>query len=195
MNTRDTADRLEKFGVSFGTPPALHAVRLPAGFTAAAITALVVTCTGCINPFAPGRDNSPAESTCDPRKAEGILQCFQAAYTFRDTTVYGPLIGQDFVFLYRDYDLGIDVSWGRDDEMRSTFGLFQNAQKLDLIWNGTVPPADDSTTLSLVLGFNLTVVFNPSDIEVVNGYASLSLARARTVDPWKIVRWRDESQY
>jgi hypothetical protein len=150
---------------------------------------------GCINPFAPGRDNSPAESTCDPRTVDGVFQCFQTAYTFRDTTVYGPLISQDFVFVYRNYDLGIDISWGREDEMRSTYGLFHNAQKLDLIWNATVSSSTESTTVSITRGFNLTIVFNPSDIERVDGYANLTLQRNRASDPWKIVRWRDESNY
>lgn len=149
----------------------------------------------CINPFAPGRDDSPAESSCDPRTIDGIFQCFQAAYTFRDTTVYGPLIGASFVFLYRNYDLGIDISWGRDDEMRSTYGLFQNAQKLDLIWNNVISSSTDSTTVTVIRGFNLTIVFNPSDIERIDGYANLTLERIRTTDPWKIVRWRDESNY
>ncbi len=154
-----------------------------------------LTLTGCINPFAPGRDDSPAETGCDPHTIDGVLQCFQAAYTFRDTTVYGPLISQEFVFVYRNYDLGIDISWGRDDEMRSTYGLFQNAQKLDLIWNTTVSTVAESTAVNITLGFNLTIVFNPSDIERVDGYANLTLQRSRSSDPWKIVRWRDESNY
>ena len=156
---------------------------------------LFLTCSSCVNPFAPARDDSPAEAACDPRTQEGIFQCFQAAYTFRDTTVYGQLIGQDFIFAYRDYDLSIDVSWGRDDEMRSTYGLFQNAQKLDLIWNNIISESSDSSSVNIVRGFNLTIVFNPSDIERVDGYANLTLARSRSGDPWKIVRWHDESNY
>jgi hypothetical protein len=147
----------------------------------------------CLNPFAPGWDLSPAESTCDPNTIEGVFQCFQAAYTFRDTTVYGQLLGADFIFIYRNYDLGIDVTWGRDDEMRSTFGLFQNAQKLDLIWNNIISTSAESTSVNVVRGFNLTLVFNPSDIERVDGYANLTLSRTRVTDPWQIVRWRDES--
>ena len=167
------------------------------GFAARAIFAglLATTGTSCINPFAPGWDLSPAESTCDPNTVEGIFQCFQAAYTFRDTTVYGQLLGADFVFIYRNYDLGIDVTWGRDDEMRSTFGLFQNAQKLDLIWNNIISTSAESTSVNVVRGFNLTLVFNPSDIERVDGYANLTLSRTRVTDPWQIVRWRDESNF
>jgi hypothetical protein len=143
----------------------------------------VVINISCLNPFAPGYDTSPVESTCDPSTIEGLFRCFQNSYTFRDTTVYGQLLADGFVFIYRNYDLGIDVTWGRDDDMRTTFGLFQNAQKLDLIWNNIVSTSVDSTRV------------NPSDIERVDGYANLTLERSRITDPWKIIRWRDESNF
>jgi len=151
--------------------------------------------TGCLNPFAPGRDDSPAESTCDPTTIDGVFRCFQAAYTFRDTSVYGQLLGADFIFVYRDYEKGIDVTWGRHDEMRTTYGLFQNAQRLDLIWNIYLARTEDDTSANVIRGFSLTITFNPSDIQPVTGYANFTFRRARTTDPWKIVRWRDESNF
>ena len=156
---------------------------------------VLLALSGCINPFAPGIDTSPAESACDPHTIEGAFLCFQSAYTFRDTTVYGPLIDPSFVFAFRNYDLGIDVSWGRDDEMRSTYGLFQNAQKLDLIWNNIISSSADSSTVNVVRGFNLTIVFSANDIERVDGYANLTFGRTDAASPWKIVRWHDESNY
>ena len=157
------------------------------------LVALVVL--SCANPFAPGLDNSPAVSSCDPSTVDGIFRCFQVAYTFRDTAVYGQILDPNFVFVYRDYDLGVDVTWGRDDEMRSTYGLFRNAQKLDLIWNTVVSTDADSTTVNVVRGFNLTLTFNAADIERVDGYANITMRRDRIVDPWRIVRWRDESNF
>jgi hypothetical protein len=150
---------------------------------------------GCLNPFAPGRDDSISASACDPTTIPGIFQCFQAAYTFRDTTAYGPLLADNFVFVYRDYERGIDVTWGRDDEMRASYGLFRNAQRLDLIWNSIVSSAQDSTQMNIVRSFNLTITFNPTDVERVDGYANLTFERARATDPWKIIRWRDESNF
>lgn len=155
----------------------------------------VLLASGCLNPFAPGLEETPAQSACDPLTIDGVFQCFQAAYTFRDTTLYGQLIDGEFVFVYRDYDLGIDVTWGRDDEMRTTYGLFRNAQKLDLIWNNIVNTSAESTRVTVVRGFNLTVVFNPSNVERVDGYANFVFSRVNTADPWKIVRWRDESNF
>ena len=145
------------------------------------------------NPFAPSLDLSPAQSTCNPHSVEGVFHCFQNAYTFRDTTIYGQLLGSDFVFVYRDYDLGIDVTWGRDEEMRTTYGLFQNVQNLDLIWNNIVSITPDST--NVVRGFNLTITFNANDIIRVDGYANITLSRGSPTEPWKIVRWRDESNF
>lgn len=162
---------------------------------AAAVLVALAGGIGCLNPFAPGVDDSPAEATCDPASIDGVFRCFQAAYTFRDTTLYGSLIDPSFIFVYRNYDLSIDVTWGRDDEMRTTFGLFQNAQKLDLIWNNIVQTAAESTHVNIVRGFNLTVIFNPSNIERIDGYANFTFSRARSSDPWKIVQWRDESNY
>jgi hypothetical protein len=79
--------------------------------------------------------------------------------------------------------------------MRSTYNLFQNAQKIDLIWNNITSTSIDSTRVNVVRGFNLTITFNPSDIEQVNGNANLTMERARITDPWMIVRWRDESNF
>ena len=160
------------------------------------LLALVLSArSGCVNPFAPGRDDTPSGSTCDPLTIEGVFLCFQSAYSFRDTTLYGSLISPEFVFVYRDYDLGIDVTWGRDDEMRTTYGLFQNAQKLDLIWNAILTTAAEPTRVTIVRGFTLTIVFNPSNIERVDGYANFIFERSRSTDPWKIARWRDESNF
>jgi len=151
--------------------------------------------SGCLNPFAPGWDDSPSQQTCDPMTIDGIFGCFRSAYTFRDTTLYGQLLDPNFVFVYRNYDLGIDVTWGRDEEMRTTYGLFQNVQKLDLIWNNITSSAADSTHVNVVRGFNLTLMFNPGDIERIDGYANLIFERQRVTDPWRISRWRDESNY
>jgi len=156
---------------------------------------LALAGAGCINPFAPGLNNAPAESSCDPHTIDGVFLCFQNAYAFRDTTSYGQLLDQNFIFVYRDYDHGIDVTWGRDEEMRTTYGLFENAQKIDLIWNTIVSTNADSNQINIVRGFTLTIVFNPSDVERVDGYANLTFQRLLITDPWKIVLWRDESNY
>ena len=151
----------------------------------------------CINPFAPGLDDQPGRGICsDLTTIAGIFCTFQNSYSFRDTTLYGSLMAPDFIFIYRDYDNGVDVTWGRDQEMRSSYGLFQNVQTLLLTWNNEITREGASENDSTVVrSFNLTVAFNPSNIERVDGYANLQFRRASNSDPWKIVRWRDESNF
>lgn len=152
----------------------------------------------CTNPFAPAFDESN-DSTLPPvsdlTTIEGVFQNFQYAYTFKDTLIYGEMIGSDFVFTYRDYEQGYDVSWGRDDEMRSTNGLFTNSQRLDLIWNNIVLSTVDSLDANIVRSFNLNITFNPTDVVRVDGRVNLSLSKDATTGKWRITRWLDESNF
>lgn len=159
---------------------------------------LLLSFGGCLNPFAPGFDEgtgTPGSILGDQSTVEGLFQNFKFAYTFKDTTVYGQLLGGNFAFVYRDYDRGVDVSWGRDEEMRATYGLFLNAQNLDLIWNNIISFSGDSLNASIVRNFNLTVTFNPSDIIRVDGYVNMALERPKLDSNWLITRWRDESNF
>ncbi len=158
--------------------------------------------TGCDNPFAPALDDSPSGSTSilgDQRQLEGVFQNFKQSYAFRDTTIYGQLLAPNFIFVYRDYDNpgGVDVFWGRDEDIRSTYGLFQNVQRLDLVWNTTISEVmePDSLKATVIRNFNLTVTFSASDVVRVDGYANWTLERGQTTDVWKITRWRDESKF
>ena len=156
---------------------------------------------GCVNPFAPALDDSPntdQHQLDDLHTVDGVLQTVRKSYAYRDTTIYGKVLASDFVFVYRDYDNGADVFCGLDEEIRSTYGLFENAQRLDLVWNNTTS-VDGDTTQSLratvVKGFNLTVTFNPSDVVRITGYANLTLQRSAPDAIWLITQWRDESNY
>jgi hypothetical protein len=159
---------------------------------------LAVVNLSCLNPFAPKLDdNSGLSDTIlgDQKTVDGVFQNFKQAYLFRDTTIYGQLLAPNFIFIYKDYDKGADVFWGRDDDMLTTNGLFQNAQRLDLVWNSTIAVDGDSLSLTLTRNFNLTVTFTPSDIQRVDGYANITLERSQQSDNWKISRWRDESNF
>ncbi len=159
-----------------------------------ALLSLIIT-GGCVNPFAPALDNSinTGGSLIAPQKTiEGVFRNFKYAYTFKDTSIYGQLLDRDFTFSYRDYDLGVDVSWGRDDEMHSTDGLFRNSQKLDLIWNNIVSISEDSS--NIVRSFNLTITFNPTDIIFIDGRVNLTLVKDNN-NRWLIKSWVDESNF
>ena len=150
----------------------------------------------CINPFAPRLDTVMVAKSCnDLTNIDNVFCTFQNAYVFKDTVLYSSIISAGFIFSYRDYDRGIDVSWGRDDEMRSTYGLFQSVQSLALIWKNKISDDSLEDKRTIVRGFNLTVTFNPGEIELVDGYANLTFIRRVKTDPWKLVYWRDESNF
>ncbi len=158
----------------------------------------LVMLSGCVNPFAPALDESAGNSSSalsDQTTTDGVFQNFQYAYTFKDTVIYGRLISPDFIFTYHDYDQGIDVSWGRDDEMKTTYGLFQNSQRLDLIWNNIILSSSDSTSATIVRGFNLTITFNPTDVERIDGRVNMTLKKDPSTNKWLITKWIDESNF
>lgn len=153
---------------------------------------------GCDNPFAPALDTSLDDTQSilgDQRTVDGVFQNFKQSYAFRDSTIYGQLLAPNFIFVYRDYDKGVDMFWGRDDDIRTTYGLFQNVQRLDLVWNTIIAANGDSLKQSVTRNFNLTVTFSPSDIVRVDGYVNLTMERNQPSDVWLITRWRDESNF
>ncbi len=139
-------------------------------------------------------DSNDEGTITDLKTIDGVFQNFKYAYTFKDTTIYGEIISTDFIFTYRDYDQGVDISWGRDEEMKTTNGLFQNSQRLDLIWNNIVLSSQDSLTANIVRGFNLTITFNPTDVVRLDGRVNLSL-RKNAEKKWQITKWLDESNF
>jgi len=161
------------------------------------VWAQLVVLGGCVNPFAPRLADSPTSNAglSDQRTPDGVFQNFRLAYMTKDTLTYGKLLAPTFTFLYRNYDRGVDLSWGREEEMIATNGLFQAAQSLDLMWNDVVLSSGDSLTYDIARGFVLTITFSPSDIVRIQGRVNLRLVRARSIDPWTIAIWRDESNY
>ena len=158
-----------------------------------AVCSLIIV-PSCDNIFSPALDlSTPSSILTDQKTVEGLFQNFKYAYTFKDTTVYGNLISEDFIFIYRDYESGVDVSWDRPTEMRTTNGLFLSAQKLEIIWNNIIFQGGDSLIQNVKRSFNLTITFNPNDITRINGFVDMNLYRNSSEDVWKIQRWRDES--
>jgi len=158
----------------------------------------IVSFIGCTNPFAPKLDENfenTAPPVSDQTNIAGVFQNFQYAYTFKDTTIYSGLITNDFTFTYRDYDQGFDVTWGRDEDVRTTYGLFQNTERLDLIWNNIVLITQDSLAANIVRSFNLTITFNPTDVVRVDGKVNLTLIKNIDSGIWRINKWIDESNF
>lgn len=147
----------------------------------------------CFNPFSPSIDNTISNENIisDQMTIDGVFQNFKYAYTFKDTTIYGQTLAEDFVFTYFDYDLGFDVSWDRATDMRTTNGLFTNTQDLRLIWNNIVLQEGDSLEVDVKRGFNLTITFNPNDVINFYGFVDMTIVRATVNDRWRIRLWKD----
>jgi hypothetical protein len=159
---------------------------------------VLIFISACTNPFAPKFEeeiDGGGPPISDQTTIEGVFQNFQYAYTFKDTLIYGNLISSDFVFTYRDYENGYDVSWGRDEDMRTTNGLFQNSERLDLIWNNILLSTVDSLDANIVRSFNLNITFNPTDVVRVDGRVNLLLKQNAETRKWRITRWIDESNF
>lgn len=154
---------------------------------------LLIVFESCFNPFAPKIDTSSTNQNIlsDQKTIEGVFQNFKYSYTFKDTTIYGGLLTDDFVFTYFDYDLGVEISWDRHTDMKTTNGLFVNTQDLNLIWNNIVFQEGDSLQVDVKRGFNLTITFNPNDIINFYGFVDLTLKRPTSSDIWRIKRWKD----
>ena len=158
------------------------------------LAALAACNLASCNPFAPKLSETPSTTQFgDPHTVDGYFQAFKYAYEFKDTSIYGTLLAPDFIFSYRDYDRGVDVQWGRDDDMRSTAGLFAYAQTLSLLWGDVIDSSGTDTALDITRVFSLDVTFNPDDIEHVDRRAVFHLERATPSDPWKAGSWQDES--
>lgn len=160
-------------------------------------SAIIISALSCTNPFAPGLEGNLQNNTLlgDQTNVDGIFQNFRYAYIFQDTVVYGKLLHDDFTFIYRNYDKGVDLSWGRDEDMRTTSRMFNATQNLDLIWNEISFTVGDSILLDVSRGFTLKITFSPTDIVNVFGRANFRLKRDTPSDIWKILQWRDESNY
>jgi len=159
---------------------------------------LVCIFTISCNPFAPSLDNDYSDINSifgDQTTVEGLFQNFKYAYSMKDTLMYGKLLDNNFVFVYRDYDKGVDVSWGRTEEMLITHRLFRVSQTSEIVWNNIFFMEGDSTNLNVVRNFSLSIIFNANDIYRVDGKVNLILSRGNSENLWKITNWRDESNY
>lgn len=162
-------------------------------FASAVVVVLFFLIIGC-NPFAPSLDDSTSTVQFgDPHTIEGYFEAFRYAYQFKDTTLYGRLLAPNFTFSYRNYDRGLDIEWGRDEEVRTTGALFHDAQTLDLLWGSILDSATAGDQADITRAFSLDVTLNPGDVLHVDGRAIFHLERIASDQPWQAVRWRDES--
>lgn len=153
--------------------------------------------SACDNPFAPRLATNTITGTGlgDQKTVEGVFQNFRYAYLMKDTIVYGKLLAPNFTFIFRNYDKGIDMTWGRDEDMLATSGLFQAAQNIDMVWNDVVQSLGDSVLRDISRGFNLNITFSANDVVRLQGRVNLRITRSNVNEQWRILQWRDESNF
>lgn len=157
----------------------------------------IVFLYSCDNPFAPKLSVGDNDGLVlgDQKTVEGFFQNWRYSYIFKDTLVYGRLLDNNFNFIFRNYDKGVDLSWGRQEDLITTSRLFSSTQNLDLIWNEVISNIGDSTLLDVSRGFTLQIVFSQSDIVRLQGRANIRLKRNNQNEDWKMLYWRDESNF
>lgn len=160
-----------------------------------AIVTIALVLAAC-NPFAPAIDESPVENPFgDPKTIDGFFTAFRSAYQFRDTSLYGKLLAPNFTFSYRNFDRGLDLEWGRDEEMRTTSALFESVLGLDLLWGNVLDSSGNDLVYDITRSFSLTITLNLAEVLNVDGRAIFHLERPTPDAPWQAVRWRDESNF
>ncbi len=148
------------------------------------------------NPFAPAIDNSAGSDLFgDPHTIDGYFQAFRSAYQFKDTTSYGKLLAPAFTFSYHNYDRGLDLQWGRDEELLTTGSLFANADELNLLWGTVIDSTGSDTVFDITRSFSLDVTLNSTDRLHTDGRAVFRLTRPTKNDSWQAVQWVDESNF
>jgi len=151
----------------------------------------------CENPFAPRLSNNSGTKSIlgDQTTINGLFENFRYAYIFKDTIVYGNLLDDEFKFIFRNYEKGIDEFWGRTEEMITTSRLFLATKSIDLTWNDITNSVGDSLNNDISRAFNLKIVFSDTDIINIYGRVNMRLSRKSTNQVWKIKQWRDESNF
>lgn len=157
-----------------------------------------VAVAACTNPFAPALEPELGPNTTilgDQRTVPGIFQNIQYSYTYRDTLIYGSLLHPDFLFRFYDPDRATDITFNRDEEVRTTYNLFRGAEQIDLQWNEIVAQDGDSLLVDVTRAYNLKIALQANDVFRIEGRATLRLVRNSSNDVWLIKSWRDDSSF
>ena len=154
--------------------------------------------TGC-NPFAPALEEGAAFGDLfgDPTTVEGFFTNFRNAYELRDLSLYEPLLDSQFVFTWRDFDAQIDREWGFAQDLETTRRLFANANLIRLQWNQVLSSSEIIHLLQtrVIRSFNLTITLETGDVFRGDGNVNFLLSRRDSTAAWRLLRWRDESEF
>ncbi len=184
----------------FSTPrppaaPSPTTARAGAAVLAGALAAVALIVGAC-NPFAPGLDDGAALTPRgDPRSVDGFLTAFRSAYDLRDAALYESLLDSAFTFVYYDDGAQVERQWTFSQDVDATRRLFAAAREVRLRWNAVLLLDSTATTATVVRGFDLAVTLAADGTEVrTRGNVNFRLSRTAAGRPWRLLRWRDESE-
>jgi hypothetical protein len=163
-----------------------------------AVIALLIPLSAC-NPFAPALEEGDDfdDLMGDPRTIEGFFTAFKYAYELRDINLYQSLLDSSFVFLYYDFDAGVERELRYAQDIESTRRMFNRATNIQLTWNQIIARDvfDDGRQAQVVRSFGLLIGLAGSEAIRGSGNVNFLLARRDTTAVWRLVRWRDESEF
>ncbi|MEM7368234.1 MAG: hypothetical protein AAF587_06495 [Bacteroidota bacterium] len=152
---------------------------------------------GC-NPFAPSLDTTALANVNllgDPSSVDGYFRLFKNAYELRDTTLYGRLFAEDFIFTYYDPDLGQDIEWDRATELSISYNLFQAVLQINLDWNYYIELDTTDIEALVVRNFSLTIEEDEQTVYSGSGRAKFRLRRESPIEAWQAYSWFDDSDF
>jgi len=168
-------------------------VKTGVAFSGIILFALLCVVVSCLNPFAPGLGD--VSSSLDipltgQTTPEEVLTNFRYAYIYKDSLVYRDVLHDDFVFVWRDHENDKFVSWGKEDDIKTTVGIFNTFSVIHLVWKSTnyLTYSADSAMAEISKGFILTL---GSTIRIT-GDALFYMKKAED-GIWRITRWVDKS--
>lgn len=162
------------------------------------IIALAIGVAAC-NPFAPALEEGDEfdDLMGDPRTVDGFFSAFKYAYELRDINLYQSLLDSSFVFIYYDFDSGVEREWRYAQDIESTRRLFNRAVNIQLTWNQMIAQDvfDENRRAQVVRSFDLLVGLAGSEAMRGSGNVNFLLSRRDTTLAWRLERWRDESEF
>lgn len=160
---------------------------------------LLLGLAAACNPFAPALEEGDPFSDLlgDPTTVEGFFTNFRNAYELRDISIYEPLLDSSFTFVYYDFEAQVEKQWGFAQELRTTRRLFQSSALIQLRWNQSLTPviSDSGRLARIVRPFNLLITLESGDTFRGAGNVNFRLTRPDSTAAWRLLRWRDESEF
>ena len=122
---------------------------------------------------------------------------FRYAYIFKDSLIYSDVLDSSFIFISKNYSSTppTDINWGRDIDIKTTVGLFNHFNVLELNWGSQPEPELDSTSYEYVLKTTFQLTLDGGrEIPTIKGEAWFTFKRNQS-NVWKISRWEDLSSF